>query len=487
MRLILYSWHANNEQVLADNLRKLGFEVVWFRKECRHYTRDMELAMEMIQYIHAQATEAVISFNYFPIISMICQTCGIPYYAWVYDCPHFTLYAKQINDACNHIGIFDREMVRQLEGYGVRTAYHVPLSADSAYFEDVIARASHAEREKYRCDVSFVGSLYTDEHNYYELLFSGGGSVSSVGSTSQADQTGEVNRLEQADQTGETNRLEQADQMAGTNRMNQTEGANRINHESSSPATGSGMADAIMRQCFSYEEDYLRLAVESGGIDLTRIQESMEQQGLMLGEDYFAKPEDILLAAVLEKKVTVEERRQLLTALATLAATAEEIRIASSADASEVKQAVALRDNQGNLINNLDFRLYTGSTTKGLPTLNACNHGTVDYHTQMPLVFAGSRINLNISLRSIHSGIPLRVLDIMACGGFVLSNRQPEITEYFEEGVEIVTFGSMEECIDKVHYYLSHEEERRQIAEAGYRKVKNEFSYEAGLARLFGV
>lgn len=424
MRLILYSWQANNEQVLADNLIKLGFEVVWFRKECRHYTRDMELAMEMIQYIHAQAAEAVLSFNYFPIISMICRTCGIPYYAWVYDCPHFTLYAKQINDACNHIGIFDREMVRQLEGYGVRTAYHVPLSADSAYFEDVIARASRAEREKYRCDVSFVGSLYTDEHNYYELLFSGGESVG------QADQTGEVNRLE---------------------------------HESSSPAKGNGMAAAIMRQCFSYEEDYLRQAVESGGIDLKRIQESMEQQGLMLGEDYFARPEDILLTAVLEKKVTVEERRQLLTALATLAT---------------VQSADML---------NLDFRLYTGSVTKGLPTLDACNHGTVDYHTQMPLVFAGSRINLNISLRSIHSGIPLRVLDIMACGGFVLSNRQTEITEYFKEGVEIVTFGSMEECIDKVHYYLSHEEERRQIAEAGQRKVKNGFSYETGLARLFEV
>ena len=91
MKLILYSWDANNEQILADNLIKLGFDVVWFRKVCRHYTRDMELAMEMIQTVHREGAEAVVSFNYFPIISMICQTCGIMYYAWVYDCPHFTL------------------------------------------------------------------------------------------------------------------------------------------------------------------------------------------------------------------------------------------------------------------------------------------------------------------------------------------------------------------------------------------------------------
>ena len=48
VKIILYSWGANNEHVLADNLTKLGFEVIFFQKECRHYTRDMELAMELM-------------------------------------------------------------------------------------------------------------------------------------------------------------------------------------------------------------------------------------------------------------------------------------------------------------------------------------------------------------------------------------------------------------------------------------------------------
>lgn len=392
MRLLLYSWNANNEKVLADNLIKMGFSVTWFRKECKHYTRDMELAMEMIQYIHAETVEAVISFNYFPIISMICNTCQIPYYSWVYDCPHFTLYAKQITLPCNHIGIFDKEMVRQLEDYGVRTVYHAPLSVDTEYFDHVITQASAKQWEKYQCDISFVGSLYTDEHNYYDLLFS------------------------------------------------------------DEKENDRGMEAAITQQCFAYEEDYLRQAVMENKLDIQMIEMQMKQQGLMLGEDYFAKPEDILMAAVLEKKVTVEERRILLEEIA--------------------RQKI-------------NFRLYTGSKTKLLPELNACNRGMVDYHTQMPLVFAGSRINLNISLRSIHSGIPLRVLDIMACGGFVLSNLQPEIAEYFEEGVEIVTFNSVDECIEKIRYYLTHEEERQQIAEAGRKKVQELFSYQKGLEKVF--
>ena len=258
MRLLLYSWNANNEQVLADNLIGFGHEVIWFYKECKHYTRDMELAMAMIQKIHAESVEAVFSFNYFPIISMICNTCQIPYYSWVYDCPHFTLYAKQISLPCNHIGIFDKEMVRQLEDYGIQTVYHVPLSVDMSYFDRIIAQASAKEQEKYRCDISFVGSLYTDEHNYYDLLFT------------------EKKKIPSA-----------AD-------------------------NGGNMESIIRQQCFSYEKDYLKQAVFSRKIDMQALCLGMEQQGLMLGEDYFAKTEDILMSAVLEKKVTVEERRILL-------------------------------------------------------------------------------------------------------------------------------------------------------------------------------
>lgn len=412
MKLLLYSWNANNEQVLADNLIQLGFKVIWFRKECRHYTRDMELAMEMIPFIHAKGVEAVVSFNYFPIICMICSTCKIPYYSWVYDCPHFTLYAKQVTLPCNHIGIFDREMVRQLKGYGVRTVSHVPLSVDTAYFAGMIANASEREKKKYQCDVSFVGSLYTGEHDYYDKVICG-----------------------------------------------------------ASEALVPDIERILDRQRFSYRVDYLKQGVGEGKIDLNRIQTRMEKQGLMLGEDYFARPEDILMAAVLEKKVTVEERKILLTETAK--------RFGGKTDS---KKHVG---NDGRTDQKYDIRLYTGSDTRGLPELDALNHGTADYHTQMPLVFAGSRINLNLSLRSIHSGIPLRVLDIMACGGFVLSNWQPEIAEYFEDGVEIVTYDSLDDGIRKIEYYLTHEDERRQIAGNGQRKVREKFSYQTGLEKLF--
>ncbi len=129
-----------------------------------------------------------------------------------------------------------------------------------------------------------------------------------------------------------------------------------------------------------------------------------------------------------------------------------------------------------------DFKLYSASSTEFNPELKKA--GYVNYETQMPLVFRQSRVNINITLRSITTGIPLRALDIMACGGFLLSNYQVELAEYFEEDKECVFYYDLEDMVMKTDYYLKHEEERRKIAEAGLRKVQTEFSLKGQLSKM---
>ena len=90
----------------------------------------------------------------------------------------------------------------------------------------------------------------------------------------------------------------------------------------------------------------------------------------------------------------------------------------------------------------------------------------------MPYIFHNSKINLNITSKTIESGIPLRVFDILSCGGFCLTNYQPEIARYFTDGEDLVMYSSMEDLVDKVAYYLEHDEEREQIARNGYEKLK---------------
>lgn len=99
-------------------------------------------------------------------------------------------------------------------------------------------------------------------------------------------------------------------------------------------------------------------------------------------------------------------------------------------------------------------------------------------------VYAESKINLNISLKGIEGGTPQRVMDIIGAGGFVLTNYCPETAELFEEDKEIVMFKSPEELVDKVAYYLTHDEEREKIIRAGYDKLIHCYTYEEKLERL---
>ncbi|MBC5712643.1 glycosyltransferase family 1 protein [Roseburia sp. BX1005] len=96
----------------------------------------------------------------------------------------------------------------------------------------------------------------------------------------------------------------------------------------------------------------------------------------------------------------------------------------------------------------------------------------------MPCVFHLSKINLNISLRSITSGIPLRCLDILGTNGFPLTNYQPELAEFFIPDEDFVMYESEDDFLQKIEYYLSHEAERKEISYNGWKKVNQNFSYE---------
>lgn len=118
---------------------------------------------------------------------------------------------------------------------------------------------------------------------------------------------------------------------------------------------------------------------------------------------------------------------------------------------------------------------------------NVAFKGYVNYLTEMPDVFRRSRINLNITLRSIQSGIPLRCLDIMGAGGFLMSNYQPELAQLFENGREMAMYESKEDLLDKVNYYLTHEEERKEIAYLGREKVRKEYDYKVAVQKIVEI
>ena len=127
------------------------------------------------------------------------------------------------------------------------------------------------------------------------------------------------------------------------------------------------------------------------------------------------------------------------------------------------------------IANEYNLDVFTGNDNLAIP--KAIIHKSIDYYSEMPRVFRKSRINLNVTLRSITSGIPLRVYDILGAGGFCLTNYQEDIVQLFKAGEELVVFTNKDDMFNKVEYYLSHEKERLEIALNGREAVKK-FSYE---------
>ncbi len=136
-------------------------------------------------------------------------------------------------------------------------------------------------------------------------------------------------------------------------------------------------------------------------------------------------------------------------------------------------------------------------------------------------LFSRSRINLNlnnprslwepfalgrlVARRSIHNYIPdfhfinnfrswrnmgvlqikARPFEIAACRGFCISGYADDLDTYYKESEEMVFYRTKDDLIEKIHYYLEHDAEREEIAEAGYQRTLKDHTYEKRFADIF--
>ena len=126
--------------------------------------------------------------------------------------------------------------------------------------------------------------------------------------------------------------------------------------------------------------------------------------------------------------------------------------------------------------------IYTGSDTSAYPRLKNC--GFAKTLTEMPIIFHESAINLNLTAKSIRSGLPLRIWDILGSGGFCITNYQTELPGLLPPGEYLDSYGSFEELEEKAGYYLAHPKERAEIAHNGYEYVKAHHTYPIRLSQM---
>lgn len=99
------------------------------------------------------------------------------------------------------------------------------------------------------------------------------------------------------------------------------------------------------------------------------------------------------------------------------------------------------------------------------------------YFQEMAQIYRQSRLAFNCSVRN---DVNMRVFEALAGGALLLTNDLSANgqADLFQDGRHLATYTSAEELLEKARYYLAHEEQRRQIAEAAHAEVLAKHTYQ---------
>ena len=108
--------------------------------------------------------------------------------------------------------------------------------------------------------------------------------------------------------------------------------------------------------------------------------------------------------------------------------------------------------------------------------------GEADFR-KMSEIYSASKIGFN---SSVLDDVNMRCFEAPCAGAMLLTNRikNDGLYEIFEEDKHAVFYDNNEEMIEKIKYYLEHDEERERIAQAGHERVVNHFTYYHSLKNI---
>lgn len=384
MKILFLDSPAFAKLDMIDAFRHCNIDCDLFLHEKYKERKNTAFSAYFDSLVEKKIYDFVFSFNYYPSISNCCQKHNLKYVSYVYDSPQVALYSYSLTNPCNYVFTFDKHTFEYFRNNGITTIYYLPLAANVKRLSSISCPKEFLP--KLQCDVSFVGSIYNEDHNFFDRL-------------------------------------------------------NTISEYT------RGYLDAIMKaQQNTYGYFFLENLLTPN--ILSDLQKACPYTPMSDGVETASY---IYANYFLCRKITSCERLSLL-------------KIASECS---------------------KLNLYTHHPVKELPKANYI--GPIDYYDIMPLVFKNSQINLNISLKSIQTGIPLRCMDIMGCGGFLLTNFQSDFMDYFIPGEDFIYYESESNFRELIKYYLLHEKDRQQIKDNAFGKMKDFHTFEHRIHEILHI
>lgn len=113
-------------------------------------------------------------------------------------------------------------------------------------------------------------------------------------------------------------------------------------------------------------------------------------------------------------------------------------------------------------------------------------HGVADTGKEVTEVYCSADINVDINRIYQPEAIPLRVFDVLACGGFLIAEHSKALESQFDVGKELVTYRTITELVDLVGHYREHPDEAAAMAKRGLEAVQARHTMRLRAAQLLG-
>lgn len=449
MEILFYRYGSICEPDIIKCFRSMELEVVEENSQVTNKkVSPSETVAAVSELIKKHSFLFVFTINFFPAVSDICQIYKMPYVCWTVDCPVMELFSPALANDCNRVFMFDKAQYEYFRHINPERIFHLPLATNVSRWDQVISQASSKDLRHFSSDISFIGSLYEEKDPYDKIQGLSEYTKGYVEGMIEAQlQIYGYNMLEDLLNVSPDNPAILPGSFLHNGLHNIEEQKDDSLHNTAERGTG-GFYNIAEQGADSLHN----IANREAGLS-SIMQDFMEHVPDLTKSPYapYFSPSYIIAHHFIGMHAAVVERHRLLSML-----------------------------SEDHAVD-----LYTFSDTGSLPKVH--NRGGAKTLTEMPLIFHQSRINLNMTIRPIQTGLSLRVFDILGCGGFLLTNYQQELGELYEIGKDVEVFTSKEELADKAAYYLTHEEERRKIAISGYEKTRALHTYETRISQMIKI
>ncbi len=111
-------------------------------------------------------------------------------------------------------------------------------------------------------------------------------------------------------------------------------------------------------------------------------------------------------------------------------------------------------------------------------------------------IYSATKINLNLHSSVIHNKEEIgdfvnpRTFELASIGAFQLVDKRTLMPELFEmegENKELITFTSFDEVPELLHYYLSRQEEREEVAQRALKRVHKDHTYQQRMQQALDI